>query len=124
MRAITFSVVSSFWVFTLERTLSFFRDRKVDAVMICGDLADWGLLSGLKYIAETWEKVFPRGKGAGGYTIVMTNDGVQPQRDIREGGGISNLRSMAEALGGSLWIESRPEFKMTIFLPLDEEQRG
>ena len=38
-------------VVTLERTLKFFRDRKVDAVMICGDLADWGLLSGLKYIA-------------------------------------------------------------------------
>ena len=54
---------------TLERTLSFFRDRKVDAVMICGDLADWGLLSGLKYIAEAWEKVFPRGKGAGGKQV-------------------------------------------------------
>ena len=54
---------------TLERTLKFFRDRKVDAVMICGDLADWGLLSGFKYIAETWEKVFPRGKGAGGKTV-------------------------------------------------------
>ena len=54
---------------TLERTLSFFRDRKVDAVMICGDLSDWGLLSGLKYIAETWEKVFPRGKGAGGKPV-------------------------------------------------------
>ena len=54
---------------TLERTLKFFRDRKVDAVMICGDLSDWGLLSGLKYIAETWEKVFPRSKGAGGKTV-------------------------------------------------------
>ena len=53
----------------LERTLDFFHDRKVDAVMICGDLADWGLLSGLKYIAETWEKVFPHGKGAGGKTV-------------------------------------------------------
>jgi hypothetical protein len=54
---------------TLERTLKFFRDRKVDVVMICGDLADWGLLSGLKYIAETWEKVFPHGKGAGGKKV-------------------------------------------------------
>ena len=56
-------------VVTLERTLKFFRDRKVDAVMICGDLADWGLLSGLKYIAEAWERVFPGGKGAGGKTV-------------------------------------------------------
>ena len=54
---------------TLERTLSFFRDSKVDAVMICGDLADWGLLSGFKYVAETWEKVFPHGKGAGGRPV-------------------------------------------------------
>ena len=53
----------------LERTLNFFRGRKVDAVMICGDLADWGLLSGFKYVAETWEKVFPHGKGAGGTPV-------------------------------------------------------
>ena len=54
---------------TLERTLKFFRDRKVDAVMICGDIADWGLLSGFKYLAETWGKVFPNGKGAGGKPV-------------------------------------------------------
>ena len=53
----------------LEKTLTFFRDRKVDAVMICGDLADWGLLSGFKYVAETWEKVFPHGKGAEGRPV-------------------------------------------------------
>ena len=53
----------------LERTLEFFRTRKVDAVMICGDLADWGLLSGLKYVAEAWEKVFPHGKGAEGRPV-------------------------------------------------------
>lgn len=53
----------------LERTLRFFRDRKVDAVMNCGDLSDYGLLSGLKYIAETWEKVFPNGKGAEGRPV-------------------------------------------------------
>lgn len=50
----------------LERVLRFFRDRKVDAVMICGDLADWGLLSGLKYVAEAWERVFPGNKGSEG----------------------------------------------------------
>ena len=72
---LTFGVISDTHVgtlesaITLERTLKFFRDRRVDAVMICGDLADWGLLSGLKYVAETWEKVFPHGKGAGGKTV-------------------------------------------------------
>ena len=53
----------------LERTLRFFRDRKVDAVMICGDLSDWGLLSGLKFVAETWAKVFPNDKGAEGRPV-------------------------------------------------------
>ena len=53
----------------LERTLRFFRDRKVDAVMICGDISDYGLLSGLKYVAETWEKVFPRNKGSEGRPV-------------------------------------------------------
>ena len=54
---------------TLERTLKFFRDRKVDAVVCCGDLSDWGLLSGLKYIAEAWERAFPNGKGAEGRPV-------------------------------------------------------
>ena len=53
----------------LERTFRFFRDRKVDAVMNCGDIADFGLLSGLKYYAETFEKVFPGGKGAEGRPV-------------------------------------------------------
>ena len=56
-------------VATLEQTLRFFRGRKVDAVMICGDLADWGLLSGFKYIAEAWNRVFPGGKGAEGRPV-------------------------------------------------------
>ena len=33
--------------------------------MICGDISDWGLLSGLKYVAETWEKVKELYKEAG-----------------------------------------------------------
>ena len=49
--------------FDIERTLRFFRARKVDGVINCGDLLDWGLLSGPKYVAETWEMVFSNGKG-------------------------------------------------------------
>ncbi|MBR3220729.1 MAG: metallophosphoesterase [Kiritimatiellae bacterium] len=52
-----------------EQTLRFFRDRKVDAVMNCGDLADWGLRSGFRYVAEAWNKVFPGGKGAEGRPV-------------------------------------------------------
>ena len=59
-------------------------------------------------------------KTLGGYVIEMTNDGMQPQSRIREGGGLSNLRSRVEALGGTMDIESQPLFKIHIFLPLDE----
>ena len=59
-------------------------------------------------------------KTPGGYVIEMTNDGMQPQSRIREGGGLSNLRSRVEALGGTMDIESQPLFKIHIFLPLDE----
>ena len=52
-----------------ERTLKFFRNRKVDAVMHCGDISDWGLRSGFVYAAESWHRVFPNDKGAEGRTV-------------------------------------------------------
>lgn len=52
-----------------EQTLRFFRDRKVDAVMNCGDLADWGLRSGFRYVADAWNKIFPGGRGAEGRLV-------------------------------------------------------
>ncbi len=73
--ALTFGVISDTHItdkastMVLERTLKYFRDCKVDAVMICGDISDYGLLSGLKYVAETWSKVFPRDRGADGRPV-------------------------------------------------------
>ena len=43
---------------------------KVDAVLACGDLADYGLKQQLELLAETWFKVFPGGKGSDGRTVV------------------------------------------------------
>ena len=60
----TFGVVSDIHVTTpkscrmLERSLRYFRRRGVDAVMIPGDLTDWGLKSGLVSVKRTWDKVF------------------------------------------------------------------
>ena len=60
-----FGVISDIHVTTPEstavfrRALAFFRDRGADAVLIAGDLSDWGLKSGFKYVAETWYDVFP-----------------------------------------------------------------
>ena len=54
---------------TFERTLRYFDSRKVDAVMVPGDLSDWGLLSGLRYVADAWRRVFPKGRGSDGRKV-------------------------------------------------------
>jgi hypothetical protein len=54
---------------TLASTLAFFRDSGVDAVLIAGDLSDWGLLSGFKLLAKTWNEVFPGGLAPDGRRV-------------------------------------------------------
>lgn len=49
-----------------KKMLEDFRDRKVDAVMICGDIVDLGLVSDLELIASTWESVFPGNRAPDG----------------------------------------------------------
>ena len=44
----------------------------------------------------------------------FTNDGVQPKKDIAEGGGLSSLRRKAESIGAAMKVESTPEFVLTI----------
>ncbi len=45
-----------------EKALKFFRDQKVDAVLIAGDMADSGLDSQLQIMGDTWRRVFPGNK--------------------------------------------------------------
>ena len=60
-----FGVISDIHVTTPEstakfrRALAYFRDRGADAVMVAGDLTDWGLKSGLQCVADAWYDVFP-----------------------------------------------------------------
>lgn len=42
----------------VEKAFRQFRRRGVDAVMIPGDLTDWGLKSSMSYLKRTWDKVF------------------------------------------------------------------
>ena len=51
------------------RTLEYFRDRKVDAVMVTGDLTDWGLKSSYKYLADAWNSVFPGDRAPDGRKV-------------------------------------------------------
>ena len=42
-----------------RKALEWFRDQGVDAVAVCGDMADGGLLVELQAVAQTWSAVFP-----------------------------------------------------------------
>ena len=52
-----------------RRALAYFRDRGADAVMVAGDMSDWGLRSGFKYVAETWCDVFPDNRAPDGRRV-------------------------------------------------------
>ena len=42
----------------LEKSFRYFKSRGADAVVVPGDLTDWGLKSGLEYFKATWDRVF------------------------------------------------------------------
>ena len=52
-----------------EKALRQMDAWKVDGVLVCGDLADYGLEQQLQLVADTWFKVFPGGKGGDGRTV-------------------------------------------------------
>ncbi len=52
-----------------EKALRQLDAWKADAVLACGDLADYGLKQQLALLAETWFKVFPGGKGSDGRKV-------------------------------------------------------
>ena len=53
----------------LERALRYFDGRKVDAVLIAGDLVTWNRYHEFKLMAETWFKVFPDDRRSDGVKI-------------------------------------------------------
>lgn len=55
---------------TFIHTLEYFRSRKVDGVIIAGDMADQGLLPQLQVVANAWFQVFPDNKGLDGKETV------------------------------------------------------
>ena len=71
----SFGVVSDLHVTTPEstarfrRSLAYFRDRGADAVVVTGDLSDWGLRSGFRYVADAWNAVFPNDRAPDGRKV-------------------------------------------------------
>ena len=54
---------------TLVHAFKCFRDDGVDAVMICGDISDHGLVSDLNAVGEAWRTVFPGNRAPDGRKV-------------------------------------------------------
>ena len=54
---------------TFRSTLEWFRDRGVDGVVICGDMADCGLIEELEAVARVWYEVFPNDLAPDGHRV-------------------------------------------------------
>lgn len=62
-------------------------------------------------------------EASGFATVVVTNNGKIPDSEIVEGGGLSTLRRRVERAGGSMIVQSFPEFQLTVTVPKAEEVR-
>lgn len=54
------------------------------------------------------------------YKIIFTNNGLTPEKPIKEGGGLSSLRTMIERINGKMNIEISPNFSLKILLPKEK----
>ena len=52
-----------------EKALRWYDTMKADAVLLCGDIADCGLVAELEYAAEIWYRVFPGDRRSDGQPI-------------------------------------------------------
>ncbi|MBO7450546.1 MAG: hypothetical protein J6U54_09270 [Clostridiales bacterium] len=56
-------------------------------------------------------------KEGNNWIIEASNDGKKPESEVKEQGGLKNLRKEIERIGGTMKITSTPEFKITVNLP-------
>ena len=54
---------------------------------------------------------------ADNYTVMIGNNGKQPEKTIMEGGGLTNLRHRIEAAGGTMNVQRLPKFSLIIDIP-------
>ncbi len=54
-------------------------------------------------------------------SVSITNNGKQPTEPITEGGGLSTLRRRVEREGGTMTVDSLPQFRLTVTLPKRKE---
>lgn len=51
------------------------------------------------------------------FSAVFENNGQPPKGRVKEGGGLSSLRTMIETAGGHMTTESAPRFRLTVSIP-------
>ena len=51
------------------------------------------------------------------YTVMIRNNGKPPEKEITEGGGLTNLRHKIENSGGKMTVQSLPKFSLVIEMP-------
>ncbi|MGN1082916.1 MAG: sensor histidine kinase, partial [Candidatus Avispirillum sp.] len=51
-------------------------------------------------------------------SVTVTNNGVPPAADIKEGGGLSSLRARVEKVGGTMTVCAAPCFELRVTVPL------
>lgn len=51
------------------------------------------------------------------YTVLIRNNGKPPEKTVTEGGGLSNLRRQIERVGGTMSVQSLPEFALILGMP-------
>ena len=50
------------------------------------------------------------------WVMVLTDNGQKPEKNIKEGGGLSGIRKRVEQCGGSMRIAAAPRFSITVKL--------
>ena len=55
------------------------------------------------------------------FTFTLRSNGTPPGETVRESGGLASLRTLVENRKGSMRIDSRPGFRITISVPQEEE---
>lgn len=55
--------------------------------------------------------------------MTVTNNGLLPEKTIREGGGISRMRHFAQRLCGRIEIQTEPQFRIQILIPKEQSLR-
>ena len=67
--------------------------------------------------ANSSELVVNIWRNGNSHTVMIRNDGKPPEKTITEGGGLSNLRRRIEKVGGTMTVQSLPEFALIIEVP-------